>query len=123
MTIGDRPPHELSEEFDANPAAGWVYGVLGALVVAGYGLSCLVNGYGYCPFLRRGDGLFSRVEGEQAVCAGGIYIGLGLMLHFHSFWGTHRRLSRYHEPAWFGAVCATLLAAGMLAYHRLFSVP
>jgi hypothetical protein len=114
--------NDLAEELDANPAAGWVYGMLGAGTIVAYGALCLVQGAGWFPFLpvRGQRGLFHFVEGPTAVSAAWVVIGCGLQLHFHSFWGTHRTLSRYHEPAWFVALCLTLVAAAVFVYVQFW---
>jgi hypothetical protein len=107
----------LADEFDANPAAGWVYGVLAAGLIAAYGISCFLNGYGYC--LRGRGGFVRRYDGEAAYWLGGIYVGLGLMLHFHSFWGTQTRLSRYHELGFYAALVGTAVATARFVWLGL----
>ena len=116
--------NDLTEELDANPAAGWIYGVLGAGTIVAYWTMCLVQGYGWIlnphpKGMHRHEPLLAKVEGPTAFWLAWAIIGLGLMLHFHSFWGTHRKLSRYHEIPWFAALSGTLFFAGMLAYHVL----
>lgn len=110
---------QLAEALDDNPAAGWLYGAILAGLVASYGAIVIVQEAGVVPNLTRRGPWVVEVVGPAAFWWGCTLIGGGLLLHFHSFWGTHRGLSRYHEIAWFAALPVTLVAAAMFAYHML----
>lgn len=67
----------------------WLGGVVLAAFPAVYGLRCLVLQRAILPSRF---GLWTATN-SAAIAAGIAYLGLGGYLHFHWFWGLHRRLS------------------------------
>lgn len=83
----------LGDVLDARPVGGpgtmWGGGVGLALVPTLYGLRCIVTGQGELGTLIWP----SEVTGGAAVVLGLAWIGIGLFLHFHFFFGLHPRLN------------------------------
>jgi len=88
-------PRSFDDLIDARPRGGsptmWLGGVGMALLPLLYGVSCIVT--------RRGElGTIiwpSALEGGAAIALGIGWIGVGLFLHFHFFFGLHATLQAY----------------------------
>ena len=93
-------------------AEGWIYGVIAALPLFGYGLYSLVTQHCWFPlsmrgrFSFRGGSLLQEWTGRPASALGLVLISVALYLHFQYFWSQSSRLFRYYE---IGRLIAILL--------------
>ena len=76
-------------------------GVLAPTALGVYGIVCLVTSKAHLPGLPGYGGRFEVVElsGAQAYAMGVAWLGLGLALHAHFFWGRIEPWWRYAPPA------------------------
>lgn len=101
-TSVSRTPSErrtVADLIDAQPRGGsptmWLAGVGLALLPLMYGISCIVTRRG-----ELGTTLWpSEVQGPPAVALGVGWVGVGLFLHFHFFFGLHPRLAAFSRRA------------------------
>jgi hypothetical protein len=110
-----------AEDLAYAPSGGrikmWVTGVGLALIPLGYGVRCLFTGQARF-FGSRGGNL--DLDGPAAVALAIAYIAVGAFIHFHWFWGLHRRL----EPFSYLLKCLALVVfLGSFAYtiYRMFA--
>ena len=108
-------PRSFDDLLDARAGGGastmWLLGVAAALLPISYGIKCIVTRQG-----ELGTTLFrSTVEGIPAVALGVGWIGVGLFLHCHFFFGLHPSL---HAHSRWGKVIAVMIACAglMVAY-------
>jgi hypothetical protein len=112
---GRSQPRSFDDLIEALPRGGaptrWLGGVGVALLPWLYGVSCIVT--------RRGElGTIiwpSAVDGGPAIVLGVGWIGVGLFLHFHFFFGLHPTLQAYSRRGKSIALvvaCAGLTSAG-----------
>ena len=87
----------------------WGGGIVGAALLVGYGVYCLVAGRAHIPGYR--DGM--SVGGALATALGIAYIGLGVFLHCHLVWEEHTKLWRF---SLLGKLPGILAFAGGLGY-------
>lgn len=105
----------IGELIEAQPRGGaptmWLGGVGLALLPLLYGIRCVVTQRG-----ELGTIIWpSEVEGGAAISLGVGWIGVGLYLHFHFFFGLHQGLARHSRRGKsIGLVlaCAGLVVAG-----------
>lgn len=96
---------ELTREGAGLPEGGraeqWVGGVVAAVLPIIVGIGTIARGVAVFPFGVGGRNLFgshhphATLNGSSATAIGIVYICLGLLLHFHFFWGISRKLDRY----------------------------
>jgi hypothetical protein len=119
---------DMSGSPSGNMAEGWTYGVLCAGPIAALGIYNIVAQRGWWiriqpkPGFADHDGAFTVVEGATAIWLGAAIVATALTLHFHWFWGNHRRLSRYYEPLKFvglTAMCITFGTFGVLFFRQV----
>src|SRR2546421_6892398 len=79
-------PTAYDDDWEDIPASGfvpkWLGGVVGPLVLIGYGVSCFVTGHGAIP-AHIGS---MEVYGANAAALGSASCAAALMLHCHYFW-------------------------------------
>jgi hypothetical protein len=97
-----------AEDLAGPPAEGivatWGGGLILPIAAIGYGLYCIVTGEATIPNFTLGPvvGGIARtkvVQDAAATSLGLVLCFVGCFAHFHWFWGNHRRLCRYYEPA------------------------
>jgi len=87
----------------------WGLGVVGAAMLAGWGVVCIVTQRGVLP----GRGLALPVRGGDAVALGLACLAGALLLHVHYYWE-----SRYadHGLATLGKLAGALILAAAMGY-------
>jgi hypothetical protein len=87
-----------ADDFGHGPSGGplkmWLAGMGVAGPIVAYGIACVISGE--ATLLSRQNSNL-HVTGEAATMLGIAYTALGLFIHFHYFWGLHRRLWRYSQ--------------------------
>jgi hypothetical protein len=109
----------VADLIEAQPRGGsptmWLGGVGLALLPMVYGISCLVTRQG-----ELGTTIWSsEVQGAPAIALGVGWIGVGLFLHFHFFFGLHSRLAAFSRR---GKSVALVVAGAGLAIAYTWSV-
>lgn len=124
MSIWNRNPYEatantiesLSDAPSGGPLKMWLAGVGVALIPIGYGLHCLLTGHAVLPG-QKGSNL--DTHGRTAVALAIAYLSIGAFLHFHYFWGLHRRLCVLSPILKALAALVFLGSFGWAIYHIL----
>ncbi|WP_442508299.1 hypothetical protein SH528x_007265 [Novipirellula sp. SH528] len=110
----------LTEPPNGGPIQMWSVGAFLSAVVTFFGVSCCITQRattlnittrGFRPL---GRGLWVDIAGTHAVTFGLLLIGIGLFMHFHWFWGNHKRLFLYHEIPKYAAAVGVI--AAMIAH-------
>jgi hypothetical protein len=96
------------------PLKRWLAGVGVALLPIVYGIHCLWTGHAVLPGRHR---VSLETSGSTATALAIAYLALGAFIHFHYFWGLHRRLYGWSELLKVLAVLALLGSLGYAAYH------
>jgi hypothetical protein len=123
-TSVSRAPSErrtVADLIDAQPCGGsptmWLAGVGLALLPLVYGISCIVTRRG-----ELGTTLWrSEVQGGPAIALGVGWIGVGLFLHFHFFFGLHSRLAAFSRRAKSVALVMALAGLGVAGTWSVFA--
>jgi hypothetical protein len=118
----ERRPSErrgVEDLIEARPRGGaptkWLGGIGLAALPALYGIQCLVTQQG-----QLGTTIWpSKLEGGGAIALGIGWLGVGLFLHFHFFFGLHPRLDAYSKR---GKSIALVIAGAGLTMAGAWSV-
>lgn len=104
-------------EPDPDPITKWGAGILGPLLMAGFGTTC---------FLRRIEGMPLRGKsgtmtlfGGDAILLGSVVLLAAFCIHVHFFWSQTTRLKPYYEVVRVVGTIITILVLCVLAF-RLF---
>lgn len=98
-TNKDHPSYTDTVDDLANGPSGgrgtqWFAGVVLALIPIIYGIVCINRGW--TPLWGRNSPAMI-LRGTESIILASSYIAAGFFLHFHYFWGLHRRLFRYSQ--------------------------
>ena len=80
-------PNRLPDD-NCSPALVWLGGIMAPLILAFFGLRCLVTQSITVQFGRLNNPYPVTFTGWAAFTAGGFLLFLGALLHAHFFWGT-----------------------------------
>ena len=110
----DYRPSAYDDDWEDAPASGafptWIAGVAMPLLSIGYGVGCFITRHGVLP----GRGMGMHVYGPKAVALGIASIGVGLLLHFHHFWGNTDRLAAWTALGKIASLIGIIASLGYL---------
>jgi hypothetical protein len=116
-TSAQKTEVEAAEALSHSPSGGrvnmWLLGVGLALLPLGYGVQCLLTGQAR---LWGSNGADLDLYGSDAVALAIACISVAAFIHFHWFWGLHRRLLRFSQSFKIIAVLVFLGSVGYMFY-------
>jgi hypothetical protein len=116
-------PEDLAGPPSGNGGSGIMYGLVFAGILAACGLFCVFTAHAFVPnitlrgFQPMQPGLLREVHGLDAVLIGLAVFFVAAFAHFHWFWSSHQRLSRYYEIGKVAALLGLIASLAVLLWR------
>ena len=100
---------------EAGPTKRWIYGIAVAAVPIAYGIWGLVHG----GTILYGRGGALRLKGSASIAMSLAYLAVGLFLHCHFFWSSHKKLWRAAGVAKALSAILFIVSIGFVVYKAV----